>query len=562
MTRVAAPIVCLTIGACSAAPAQEPSNDERGVRLIVCVSVDQMRGDQLTRLAPWFDGGLGRFAKSGRVFAEAALEHGDTETGPGHASFGTGRHPSGHGIVGNDWLAVNESRATYCFYDADQQPVTSAGVVDARSVSPRNLRVRGIADYLRDAHPDAKSFAISSKDRSAIGMSGQRATWAVWWDKRNGGFQTSTWYASELPPWIREWNSCWLAKLAGGEFGEAWDANLPDEFENSGTAADEREGEAGRAGQRSFPHRVPSFAEDLDSKQRAVAASWVYDGPAGDVLVADVAMLAVRELELGADATPDLLCVSLTSCDTVGHAYGPFSVEVTDVLLRADRELGRLFALLDERIGADRWIAALSADHGVLELPEALAARGVDAGRLSGRLLQDALDEVRAQSLERFGRDFFLAANSRGVRLSLDQMTESGVEPAEVRRAYADGLNKACAAWLHHALTFDELRAIAREGAEAPSELARFEANSFDEERTCDVVLLQERNFLVGVAAGTTHGTPYDYDRSVPLAFIGPGVEPGISDARARSVDALPTLFTLAGLPLPEGLDGRALPTR
>lgn len=533
-----------------------------GVRLIVSVSVDQMIPDHLERLAPWLEGGLGRFKKRGRVFAHAALTYGDTETAPGHSCVGTGLQPTRHGIVGNDWLGIDQSRATYCFEDPDACLVTDEGPREERASSPRNFRALGFAEHLRAASPNSRSFAISSKDRSAIGMSGRRADLALWWDKKRGGYATSTWYVDELPPWVRRWNAGWLERLARSEFRAGWKHELPEEFEGSRTAPDECEGEWGRPGERSFPHRTPKFAGPLNEKELASAASWVYDGPAGDVLVVELARVAQREFELGERDAVDLLCVSLSSCDTVGHRYGPYSVEVTDVLLRADRLLEELFDQLDERVGADHWVASLTADHGVMELPETLAARGIRAGRLSSRVLRDALDRVRPQVAARFGADFYLAHQSRGVRLSRAAMLRAAVDPAQVRSFYASKLQDAGSAWIEHVVALDELREIAH-GQRAPrTELIAYEAASFDEERTCDLVVLFQRDHLMGVAAGTTHGTPHDYDRSIPLAFCGASVRAGRSDTPAGSIDVLPTLMSLADLPLPPGLDGRALDVR
>ena len=277
-------------------------------------------------------------------------------------------------------------------------------------------------------------------------------------------------------------------------------------------------------------------------------------------MVCELAREAVVRLALGSDEVTDLLCVSLAACDVVGHAYGPGSVEVADVLLRADRELGALFALLDERVGKGRWVAALSADHGVLELPETLVAQGYPARRITGREIADTITEARNAIRARFGADFFLSGNYRGVRLDARALAERGVEARAVREAYASELRKFGASWMEHALTWDELRAIAREGAKASSGLVAMEANSFDEERTSDIVTLQKAYTLPGVVVGTSHGTPHEYDRRIPLAFLGPGVAPGRDYRDASSIDALPTLFTLAGLPVPEGLDGRALP--
>ncbi len=528
-------------------------------RLLVAISVDQLVPETLDRLAPWLSGGLGRFVREGRMFPRAALLHGDTETGPGHAAYGTGRLPRNNGVISNDWLARESRDSVYCFADPDAREVTSGGVQAEAGTSPRQLRCDGMADYLETSAPGALTVAISSKDRSAIGMSGRRADLALWWDKKRGGFRSSTWYGTELPAWVREHNASWQARLP---FAEGWASELPADFARSGTAPDERDGEVGRPGQRSFPHTVPPRGADLDEKALATLSKWAYEGPASDVMVCELAREAVVRLALGSDEVTDLLCVSLAACDVVGHAYGPGSVEVADVLLRADRELGALFALLDERVGKGRWVAALSADHGVLELPEALVAQGYPARRITGREIADTITEARNAVHARYGADFFLSGNYRGVRLDARALAERGVEASAVREAYASELRKFGASWMEHALTWDELRAIAREGAKASSGLVAMEANSFDEERTSDVVTLQKTYTLPGVVVGTSHGTPHEYDRRIPLAFLGPGVAPGRDYRDASSIDALPTLFTLAGLSVPEGLDGRALPVR
>jgi len=546
----------LALAALASSGAQALDASAPRARLVVAISVDQLVPESLDRLAPWLSGGLGRFVREGRVFARAALLHGDTETGPGHAAIGTGRLPRNNGVISNDWFARDKRASVYCFADPESFEVTSAGVQSANASSPRQLRCDGMADYLKAAVPGALTVAIGSKDRSAIGMSGRRADLALWWDKQRGGFRSSTWYGTELPAWVREHNASWQARLP---FAEGWKSELPEDFARSGTAPDEREGEAGRPGQRSFPHAVPPRGSELDSKGLATLSQWAYEGPASDVMVCDLAREALVRLALGSDDATDLLCLSLAACDIVGHAYGPGSVEVADVLLRADRELGALFALLDERVGKGRWVAALSADHGVLELPETLAAQGYPARRITGREIADALKDARNAISERFGADFFLSGNYRGLRLDARALEERKVDARAVREAYASELRKSGAGWMEHALTWDELRAIARDGARAPSGLVALEANSFDEERTSDVVTLQKVYTLPGLVYGTSHGTPHEYDRRIPLAFFGPGVAPGRDYRPASSIDALPTLFTLAGLPVPPGLDGRAL---
>ena len=443
----AAWVACAALGFTAV---QEPASPAPRARIVVAVSVDQLVPESLDRLAPWLTGGLGRFMRDGRVFPRAALLHGDTETGPGHAAYGTGRLPRHNGVISNDWLARDARASVYCYADPDSREVTSGGVQADAASSPRQLRCDGMADYIEAAVPGALTVAIGSKDRSAIGMSGRRADLALWWDKKRGGFRSSTWYGTELPAWVREHNASWQARLP---FATGWESELPADFARSGTAP-------------------------------------------------------------------------------------------------------------DERVGKGRWVAALSADHGVLELPETLAAEGYPARRITGREIADTIKDARNAISARFGADFFLSGNYRGLRLDARALAERGVDARAVREAYASELRKFGAGWMEHALTWDELRAIARDGAKAPNGLAAMEANSFDEERTSDVVTLQKPYTLPGVVVGTSHGTPHEYDRRIPLAFLGAGVTAGRDYRAASSIDALPTLFTLAGLPVPPGLDGRALPLR
>ena len=541
---------------------QEPEPGSADVRLVVLISVDQMIPEQLDRLAPWYTGGLARIARSGWVLTEAALEHGLTETGPGHASLGTGCHPVGHGLRANSWWSVAAQGWVYCVEDADAVAVTPRGAVQSapyagRGRSPRNIQRPGLADYLRAAHPESRSFSISCKDRAAIGMAGQDVDLALWWD-RNGaaGFISSTWYTPTLPAWVVTWDEAWVEHLLAGPFGAGWAPGFELELEGSRTAPDARPGEAGS--HPAFPHALPALGEPPLAAEVNKLASMVYDTAIGDAFVFELARRGVGELELGADEHPDLLALSLSGCDTAGHAYGPYSREVTDVMLRVDRGLGELFDLLDERVGAGRWIAALSSDHGVLPLPEYAPAGG--GVRVPSADLRAAFEAVRADLRELFGSDFDMRVVERGLVFSPAAVAASEVVPDELRAAAAELLLGHGAEWLAATWTKQQLRAVATGGASSKvADLLRFEANSFVEDSTPDVVFTPAPRHLLGMRAGTTHGTPHPYDRRIPLCFLGPGFTPGRSGGRAASVDVLPTLLDRLGIEPAAGLDGVVL---
>lgn len=538
----------------------DPAKSNERPRLVVIFVVDQMVPEHLDRLRTLWTGGFKRFVERGRRFGSAAYDYAGTETCPGHTTIGTGRMPWKHGIVANDWLAREADHEIYCVADAEVKPVrqTERAFDDGRS--PRAIHGDGLSDLLKRADPKSRCVTISTKDRAAIGLGGQHPDLTLWWDLAGGGFMSSTWFVAELPPFVKQWNEGWVERAKASDFGSGWTSALPEHLEGTSTAEDDRPGEANFLDSRhTFPYAAPTLSSPPNDKERARWASFVYHTPLADRAVLELASRAVESLELGMDDHVDYLGVSCSACDIVGHACGPFSREVTDLLLRDDRELEKLFALLDQRVGAGRWTAVLSADHGVLDLPETLVAQGVEAGRVASKDLSGAIKATRAALKERFGQDFFVDYDSGGLRLSSERMRSAGVAPKEVRTAAKEAF-AANASWCSRVFTADELTELDRSKS-WPDDL-RFQLHSFDAERSGDLLFQPRRGFLVALGVGTSHGTPNAYDRRVPLVFLGAGVEPGLDPGAASPADIVPTLLSLAGVAAPADLDGRALPLR
>lgn len=560
-------LLALLAGAALLAPcAPAPQSDDDAPRLVVFVSVDQLIPEQLERLAPWLDGGLGRMLEHGRVYRRALLQHASTETGPGHAVFATGIHPGRCGIIKNGWIDPATHAEVYCVGDAQSARLRPDGTTDPEaSRSPRNLLVPGMPDRLRAAVPSSRSVSIGGKDRSAVLLGGRRPDVALWWDRGEGGFASSTYYAEALPPWVARWNARWVDAVAepgdGGEIAWVWEP-LFDELAGSGTAADDRPGELRfYPGGATFPHPAPVVSAAREPGELHALARFAYASPLVDQLALRLARIAVDEHELGADEHVDYLGLGLAACDTIGHAFGPYSREVTDVVLRVDRELGALFEHLDERVGAGRWIAALTADHGVLPLPEHLAATGRPGRRVPREAYGKALERIRARAAEAIGRDYTKAIDGGDWLLDREAIAAAGADLAEVRREVAAAA-LAATDLVARAYTWDELRAASELDQGAPHEDAFLwlAANDFHPERSADVVLQPRYGDLVS-DSGTSHGTPYEYDRAVPLIFYGPGFEAGERwDEPVASADAVPTVLARLGLPVPDDLDGRVLP--
>lgn len=545
----------LTAGAAIAHTPTTKEAAEAQPRLVVLIAVDQMIPEQLERLAPWFDGGLARLVREGRQFRAAQLPYSKTLTGPGHISLASGTYPSTHGVPGNGFFDRACNASVYCVEDEEVRPVVAgdpAGSGSARS--PRNVRVPALGDFLRAADERSQVVSIAGKDRAAVGLGGQHPQHALWWDRGQGGFMTSSWYAEVLPGWVAAWNAGWLEQVGGFEWRPVAGRSLA----GSGTAADEREGESGFLMQgRGFPYTLPPAPDEPDAKALARFASVAFATPLIDRFTLELAAEAVEALDLGADEAPDLLAVGLSACDLVGHSFGPYSAEVTDVVLRLDVGLGRLFALLDERVGPERWIACLSSDHGVLDLPEGLVERGVGAVRVpDGYRVLDATVTRRLEAVH--GAAFGAHGTSGGIALDVDAIQAAGLELADVRRLVRDAALEVD--WVARAYTWDEL---AEEGAAASDDAWKvLEARSFVPDRCPDVLVQSKPWYLLESTSGTSHGSPYPYDRRVPLVFWGAGFGAGWSLEPVSSVDAVPTLLARLGIDPGVKLDGKALPRR
>ena len=528
------------------------------VRLIVLVSVDQMTPAQLERLSPLYEGGLARFA-AGEVWRSGAHAHGVTATGPGHATLGTGVHPRRHGLVGNDWLAPETRDRLYCVGDPDVQLVGPGGPFDSprEQRSPRNLLAPSLGDHLEALVPEGQSVSIAAKDRAAIAANGRAGDLVLWWDQRGRGFISSTAYTQELPDFVSRWNANWTSILDEGQGSYTWSSSVPPEAARYGTMPDDRPGEADLENGSKFPHLAPGVTQEGFPNEIRRLAQWLYFTPVIDTFTIEVAKRAVRDLELGTDEHVDTLFVGLSACDTAGHLFGPYSEEVTDVLLNVDRQLGTLFELLDDRVGEGRWIAALSADHGVLELPEHRILQGLPGDRVSGQDIGGALRELRTALTERYAENVMLGAHGNRLRLSTQAMTDGEFDPAEVRSFAADFLREKVPS-LSVVFTLDELLEVADDAPLGQDPIRTLVARSTLAGRSPDVIWFRPRGVLE-MRRGTTHGSPYDYDRRVPIAFLGPGSTAGERWDPAWTVDVLPTLLQRAGLAVPDGLDGRAL---
>jgi predicted AlkP superfamily pyrophosphatase or phosphodiesterase len=525
MTRFAAGRHSLLVLACAAqaaagqhersapAPAAPPA-------LVVLITIDQFRADYLTRFGHQLTGGLDRLTRGGAWFTDAHHDHAITETAPGHATLLAGRFPRSTGIAMNS-VGVADEKA----------PLIGDGI--GTGASPRRFVGTTLVDWLRDADPRSRALSVSVKDRGAILPVG-RSRSDVYWYSPDGRFTTSRYYRDTLPTWVTAFNARRLPQQLAGR---AWTLLLPDSAYHERDSVFVEGAGAGIA----FPHVLPTDTAD--------AASLVRITPFIDEITVAFALEGVRALGLGAGPQTDVLAVSLSSTDYIGHGYGPDSREMHDQVLRDDRTVGVLLDSLYRLRDSSRIVVVLTADHGVASIPEVAAesaipgARRVDftdlatAARARLRSAMVAPDAVEfAQELVLIDRRAFkrseLSADAMIEWIAAESRRVPGVQRVDGFRALlADSLvNKVARRWSHQL------------SPDAPVAL---------------VVTLDSGSAWEGNVA--PHGSTYDYDSRVPLIFAGAGIQPGRHAAFVRTVDIAPTLAAIAGVTPSERLDGVVL---
>ncbi len=503
-----------------------------GPRLVLVVSVDQMRYDYLVRFKPLFTGGLKTLIERGAVFSNARYRHANCETGPGHSVILSGRNAWQSGIVANSWFDAELGHAVNVVDDPTVLPVGGAG----RGASPANFIGFTVGDVLKKAHPGAKVVGVSMKDRAAILMAGPRGDAAYWYEQATGQFITSTYYMKTAPPWLDALNRRRVPDSYGGK---TWTRLLADPSLYVKYAGEDNVPNEADTKDTTFPHTLPLAGAALyDSFRRT---------PFMDELTLEVALDALNAHGLGEDAVPDVLAVGFSATDVIGHAFGPDSQEMMDQMLRLDQLLKRLLDAAEAKAGAGRVLVVLAADHSVMPLVESLQKQGFAARRVSPSVLQFA---AMSALEKRFpgAKDLVASYLAPDFYLNLDSIARQGLHRKDVEEVIGDALlATGDVAKIYTASSF---------AGEAPpaSEDPYYDAvrRSYFAPRSPHVIArLKEYMYLTSYPGGTGHGTSYEYDRHVPVAFMGPKIKAGTYEGDTGPEDIAPTLGLLLGLDYP-----------
>jgi len=535
-------------------------------KLAVLLVFDQLRGDYLTRWNDLFEkDGFRRLLDEGAWFQNCHYPYADTKTGPGHASLATGCSPDTHGIIANEWFdreapssgtldRAGESGAmVYCAalpkYKIVTVPTRQPSKVSTRegAGSPERLLAPTLADTLRaSAGQKARIVSLSLKDRSAVLPGGKSPDACYWFDSDRGQFVTSSYYSFSFHPWVEEMNR---SRWADRWFGKDWErlsATL--DYERfSGPDNGAGEGTGYKQG-KTFPH-------PLDGGLKKPAKEYydaIANSPCGNDLLLELTKKAIDAERLGQRGVADLLCVSFSSNDLVGHTWGPDSQEVLDITLRTDLLVRDLLRFLDDRVGKGNYTVVMSADHGVVPLPEVARQQGHDAIRIDAKgLLKKA---------EEFLRDKYAAALADPPpALEAESKDVYYFNPVWLRAVgkTAEDVAPALADWLktqpgiQTAYTHKQLSGV------LPTEdaIGRKVQRSFHPARSGDVLPVLAPYCLFATATtktGTTHGTPHPYDTHVPLVVFGPEVKVGARKELVTPQAAAGILARALGIDPPE----------
>ena len=493
---------------------------QSGIRLVLLIVVDQFRYDYLTRFRPEFKEGFARLLTRGAVFSDANLEHYPTVTAVGHATMLSGATPAVSGIIGNDWFDRESGRTITSVSDERVKPL---GAPTGEPASPHRLLVSTIGDEIKLASQAPKGsreaprvFGISLKDRGAILTAGRSGDGAYWFDTNSGAFVSSTYYGPAAPAWLDEFNN---RHLADSYAGQPWKLL-----------------------------QGPGPGTILPAQPGAPLYNAVMGSPFGNELLLALSDVILSREELGQRGATDLLSISFSSNDGVGHTFGPDSAEVRDISVKTDAVIGRLLNRVDKLIGLQQTVVAFTTDHGVAPVPEVLVERRMPGGRMQSALLFDAIQ----QGLERrYGVGKWLMATA-GSSPYLNYELMGNTAPPDVRRTAAEAARTV--PHVARVYTRDQLLS----GQVGVDRIDQRVLRGFNASRSGDLEIVLEPYWIRGTNRAT-HGSPYNYDAHIPLVLMGPGIKAGTYHQRVALNDLAPTLATLLKVGMPSGSSGRVL---
>ena len=505
---------------------QVGSEDEiRKPKLVVGIVVDQMRYDYIYRFWEDFgDNGFKRLINEGHFFRNAQFGYVPTYTGPGHASIFTGTTPAVHGIIANDWYDKNSGDYIYCAGDGDMHTVCNCEQknVDVVStdgkMSPHHMLTTTFGDELKLFNEKSKVFGISLKDRGAILPAGHAADGAYWLSS-DGKWITSSFYMNNLPDYVEKIN----------------DNNPSQNY---------LKGEWNVKGE---------FSHNLDALLLSSGGSAVKKTPFGNSILKDLSIEIIKEEELGQGDNTDVITISFSSTDYIGHQYGPHAPEIKDTYIRLDQDISDILKTVEKNIGYEDVVLFITADHGVVSEPNELLERNIPSGYFDGSIMKT---ELLSHLDIIYGKgDWIKNYSNNHLFLNHDLIVEKNINLEEIQRKCAQFFLKY--EWVKNTYTATQLNEN-----EYQNSFHSLVQRGYNQKRSGDVIVSLQTGWLKSYwkDGGTTHGSSYSYDTHVPLIFWGGTIPQGQTDRKVNIRDIAPTISTILGTAYPNGCTGNPLP--
>lgn len=511
-------------------------------KLVVGIVVDQMRYDYLTRFESKFgDGGFMRMINEGFNCKNNHFNYVPTYTGPGHTSVYTGTTPKYHGIISNNWYDKDIKESVYC---AQDDSVASVGTEhSAGKMSPHRMLTTSVADENRlFTQMRGKTIGIAIKDRGAILPAGHTANAAYWFHGKNEGvWITSTFYRSDLPQWVKDFND----SDAVESYLKVWDTYQPIEtYIESGS--DLNNYEKGFRGKETatFPYDLAALKDTNGGYDVLKATAY------GNSLTVDFAIAALKGEALGQDNDTDVLTVSFSSTDYVGHNFGVNSKEVEDTYIRLDKDLERFFNYLDENVGEGEYTVFLTADHGAVDVPAYLQSVKIPAGYLDYNSRKEKFNKFLTDT---YGTTEIVENISNNqVFLNKAKLKELNLNLHDVEQALVDEQ-------ISYSNIAKVYTATAMNSTDFTTGIEALLQNGFNQKRSGDVIIVDDIAHIAYSKTGSTHGSGLNYDTHVPLLFFGKGIKHGETVDKTVIPDIAPTISALLGISFPNGATGQPL---
>ena len=512
-------------------------------KLVLLLIVDQFSYNYLSRYQDKFSsGGVRMLLDRGASFTHCQYENANTQSAVGHSIIATGAYPWATGIVGDVWYDRRKSHSISCVTDDAQQLVGSNGP----SGGTHNMQGTTIGDQMKLAsNGRSKVITISLRDSSALLLGGRLANAAYWWDTRTGSFVTSSQYGREMPTWVKTFND---QHYADKYLGKPWQRLMP-ETQYTSSTRDDYPYERGITGDgKQFPHVISGgLTVPGEAFYEAFAMT-----PFANQMVCDLAREAMDKENLGLHTDPDLLAVSFTANDLLGQAFGPYSQESEDLMLRLDQSLAAFFQYVDQKLGLDNCLIVVTSDHGVCPVPEFMKERGMDAGRIDPKAFKSTLDAALDARLgqEDWIEDFeppqlYLNLNA----IDKEKYRQPDVEALTAKIAHSvPGVGEVCTA----------VQFFTNQLPSGP--LTNAIKKDYYWGRSGELFVTPKPGYIfISEANGTTSGSPYNYDTQVPLIMAGRGVQQGRFGHTSSPADIAPTIAALLGIEPPSISEGRVL---